>query len=744
MKRLLVALVLLIAACGAEEPDPAAKHADRVLVVSLPGVGWSDIERLDLPNLEDFADAAAVGHVATRLGRRSAAIDAAYLTLGAGTRAVAPSGGGGVAVEPDELLWGSPAAEVIERRVGREPLAPAFVDVSGAAERNERSSYGATVGALGEALAEAGVFRAVIANADTALAPQDPAAYGRDAVAALMDTSGLVDGGAVGGELLRRSGQAPWGLELDGEKVRDAFARAWQGQGQGQRVVLVEASDIRRASTYAEFTSPAQATAMRDSALRASDEMLGRLLQHAGPEATVLVLSPIAPPGANDLGLAAMRSGDGGQGLLLSATTRRTGYVQLADVAPTILSTLGHEVAEDAEGRPFTTQSDDRALGDRVETLVTAAEQSRFRDSKLPLVVTVIVAALAVLAGAAVALWRYPVLATARRRGLLRAGSFFALGVVPGTFLVHVFEGTSRSGLAYAAAVLFVAAGVGSLAAAIDDRSAGTGLVFAVGLVVATIVLDVLTGARLQLNAVFGYSVAVAGRFAGLGNLAFALLSSATLLLAILLVDRFGRAGRAAALVTLAAVVIVDGLPMFGADVGGVLSMVPAFGVSALLLLGRRVRAVDVAGLFGVAVVVLFGAAFVDAARPADSRTHLARLAEHLTDGRWDRLFDSLVRRWAASFGGGELGAWVLLGLIGFVTAAYVASLAVRARQQGTWQRLAAMSTTFRAASLGLTVLALLGLVANDSSFAVPATMLIVIVPVAVERGLRRLELGSA
>ncbi|MFP5328143.1 MAG: hypothetical protein ACLGHT_11760 [Acidimicrobiia bacterium] len=742
MKRIAAAVLILVAACGAAEPDSAAKHDEAVLVVSFPGVGWSDVERLALPNLERFAEEAAVGHVATRLGRRSAAIDAAYLTVGAGTRAVAPAGGGGVAVEPGELLWGSPAAEVIERRVGRRPSAPAFVDVAGATERNEHSPYGATVGALGEALAEEGVIRAVIANADTALGPQDPAAYGRDAVAALMDSSGLIEAGAVDGGLLKRDREAPWGLELDRAKVLDAFARAWQARG--ERVVLVEASDLRRAASYGELTSPERASAMRDSALRASDEMLGGLLREVGPDTTVLVLSPVAPPGGNDLGLAAMQSGDSRRGLLRSATTRRTGYVQLADVAPTILSTLGHEVDEDAEGRPFTIQPDDRALGERVETLVTAAEQSRFRDSKLPLVVTVIITALAALTGAAVALWRYPALATTRRRSFLRMASFFALGVVPATYLVHVLEGTSRSGLAYAGAVLVVAGGVAYLAALLEGRSAGTGLVLAVGLVVGTIGLDVLTGARLQLNAVFGYSVAVAGRFAGLGNLAFALLSSATLLLAVLLAERFGRAGRVAAVGTLVAVVVVDGLPMFGADVGGVLSMVPAFGITALLLLGRRVRALDVAGLLGVAIVVLFGAAFVDAARPADSRTHLARLAGHLTDGRWDRLFDSLVRRWAASFGGGELGAWVLLGLLGFVTATYVVSLAVRARQQGTWERLAAMTVTLRAASVGLAVLAILGLVANDSSFAVPATMLIVVVPVAIERGLRRLEMPSA
>ena len=44
-----------------------------------------------------------------------------------------------------------------------------------------------------------------------------------------------------------------------------------------------------------------------------------------------------------------------------------------------------------------------------------------------------------------------------------------------------------------------------------------------VGLSWLVLVVDVLTGGRLQINTVFGYSPLVAGRFAGLGNLAFAI-----------------------------------------------------------------------------------------------------------------------------------------------------------------------------------------------------------------------------
>ena len=742
MKRFLVVLVVAALAAGCGGVDEVAPTSEALLVVSMPGVGWADVERLDLPNLERFASDAAIAHLATRLGRRSARIDDAYLTIGAGTRALAPPRGGGVAVEPGESFGGAPAGALVERRVGREPEGPAYVNVAVAAERNAGSTYGATVGDLGEALAQEGVSRSVIANADTSLDAVSPESFGRDAVAALMDHDGLVDGGAVSAGLLEPEGQAPWGITLDADAVITAFESAWGGPG--QRVVLVETSDLRRAATYTSLVNSERAAVMRDDALRRSDALLGRLLAAAGPDATVLVVSPVAPPGGNDLALTALRSSATGGGFLRSPTTRRSGYVQLADIAPTMRTILGHEVAEDAEGRPFTFEPDGRSLESRVDVLVSAAEQSRFRDSNLPLVVTAIVVLLFALSVVAVALWRSPSLATPARRRLVRLGAFLALGVVPATFVAHVLDAATRSTVLYALVVLTGAVLVASVAARLDRDIHGVGIVFSVGLVVATIAIDVLIGAPLQVNAIFGYSVAVAGRFAGIGNLAFALLSSAALLLAVLLVHQFGDRGRPFAIATLIAVVAIDGLPMLGADVGGVLSMVPAFGIAALLLVGRRIRSVDVIGVAGAALAVLFTAAFIDSARPQGTRTHLARLAEHLTDGRWDRLFDSLVRRWAASFGGGELGAYVLLLLVAFVTSVYVAVIAVRSRERsGAWRRFITMSTSLRAATVGLALLAILGLVANDSSVAVPATMLIIIVPVAVERSVEQLESAS-
>ena len=78
-------------------------------------------------------------------------------------------------------------------------------------------------------------------------------------------------------------------------------------------------------------------------------------------------------------------------------------------------------------------------------------------------------------------------------------------------------------------------------------RRAVDPLLLALGAVLGLLVVDVVLGATLQLNTVFGYSPTVAGRFAGLGNLAFAQLAGSALLLAGVVAGRIARApGRAA------------------------------------------------------------------------------------------------------------------------------------------------------------------------------------------------------
>ncbi|HVM54398.1 MAG TPA: hypothetical protein VM262_14500 [Acidimicrobiales bacterium] len=720
MKRLTLALVVALGLAGCSSGSPVTDGAvDRLVIVSLPGVSWQDVESGALPNLRELSGEAAIGNLATRIGRREASLAAAYLTMGAATRAVAPPEAAGVALEPAELYHAEPAADVVARRLGHAHDGVAYLAVGAARDANARSAFGATVGTVGDALAAAGIHRAVVANGDIREGRLDDEAYGRSAVAFLMDASGMVDGGGVSRDLLTVDAEGAYGVALDPAVVVDAVDRALRHP---RAVVLVEASDLPRASTY-EDASADRRSALRSDALVAADELLGTVLGSIGPDVAVLVVSPVAPAGP-DLAVVALRTPGGDHGLLRSATTRRDGYVQLADVGPTVLSVVGAEVPEDVEGRPFRVVSG--SDGSLVGELAAAGALAEFRDEILPVAVTVFVLLLAVLTGLALVRRRLP---RAVGRALPVAGAG-VLGMVASTFL------SARLGIESAAvfAVLLAGGGIAVAVGAslVDRRWPGAMPFVSVGAVLVLIAGDVVVGAPLQLNTVFGYSVAVAGRFAGVGNLAFALFAASALLFAALVAERHGRRGVQVALVVLGAALLIDGLPVLGADVGGVLSMVPAFGLAALVLLGRRIGLIEVVGVGAAAVLSLVVVAFADLARPEADRTHLARLAEHLVDQRWEPFANNLTRRWSASFGSGATGAWVVLALVVAVVGAYLFQRWVVG--SGRFAVRGTLAVPERAAAIGLAVLATMGLVANDSSFAVPLTMLLVVVPVLLQR----------
>jgi hypothetical protein len=722
MKRLLIVALVIVALSACSGGEAVAEHpADRLLVVSVPGVSWSDVRSGSLPNLRAFAEDAAVGNLATRIGRREATAASAYLTMGAGTRAVAPREAAGVGLEPDELYHDEPAVDVVQRRLGLVPNGVAYLAIGAARDANDASVYGAEVGALGDELKAAGIDRAVIANADQREGRGDDAAYGRSAVAMLMSRDGLLPGGAVGRELLADDPDGPFGVRFDPDAVEAAFTTAWASD---RTVVLVEASDLLRTNDYGRTAAPDRRRALRQQALHEADDLLGDLLDRVGPHDAVLVLSPVAPSGAPDLGIVALREPGAGTGLLRSATTRRDGYVQLADVGPTIVSLLGEGEPDHGEGRAF--QIAEPRAGGLVSRLARAGEQAQFRDDIVPATVTTLIVLLVALT--IIGIFRDRL--SPRVARVLPVAAAGMLGTLPATFFSAVI---GIDGMVPYVGLLVAGGCVVALVARLAERRwPGTAAIVSVGSVVVLIAVDVLLGAPLQLNTVFGYSVAVAGRFAGVGNLAFALLGSGALVLAALVAERYGARGRRIAFGVLVAVLLVDGLPVLGADVGGVLSIVPAFGLAALVLLGRRIGVREIVGTLVAAFGVLLAVAFIDLARPDADQTHLARLAQHVLDRRWDPFFSSLTRRWSASFGSGQTGAWVVFLLVTGVLAIYLA-LRIAGRSPRLRTR-PSLDPPERAAAVGLAVLAGLGLVANDSSFAVPFTMLLVVAPAVLQR----------
>ncbi|MCW2713275.1 MAG: hypothetical protein JWN88_322, partial [Frankiales bacterium] len=458
----------------------------------------------------------------------------------------------------------------------------------------------------------------------------------------------------------------------------------------------------------------------RRAELRSADAAVERALAGVPAGADVLVVGLAESDGAHAPGLhPAMASGPSfPRGGLVSASTRRDSYVQLVDVAPTVLSLVGRTVPEAMSGQPWRVSGQALSLAELVDLDRRAAAQ---REATVPFFVVAYAGTLALL-----------VLALAlRRRQAAELVALTGTALLGASYLANLAPWW-RAPLPLAAllgVVVPLSVVVAAVAMRLGRSTVGQPLparpaALVCGFVAAVLLGDLVTGATLQLDSVAGYSSLVAGRFAGIGNVAFGVLA-ASLLLAVATLLR-----RLPVLVAVGVVaVVVDGAPRWGSDVGGVLALVPALTLLVLLRTGRRVTPLRLlaAALAGAAVVTAF--ALLDLARPAQDRTHLGRFAQDVADGTAGQL---LQRKAEAVFG--LLFANPVTALMPLMVAAAV-YLVVRPPEP---LRLAfEASPSWRHGLTAVGLASLIGFAVNDSGAAVPALATAVALPATLAVVLR-------
>ena len=740
-------------------------RADRVLVFSVPTLSWADLDNVEAPNLERLLGSSVVADLSVRSVSRLTTATDAYATLNAGTRAkgtpfatlafvagLSRSGDSGpdgdplevppgafatdeagtdlgtitapagdpvdpatIPPEAGETYDGTPAAEEFARRTGVMPKVGQVFNFGlvSMLDLNDSLLFGAEVGALGNALSDAGVDRAIIANGDHGEGSDD-VDFRREASVGLMDGRGLVEQGRVGRTLLEDDPEAPFGTRYDNAEVAGAFQEFWDPSS----VVLVEASDMVRLEDAKVLSTDAQQVRLRRQAIERSDELLGRLLERVDLDAdAVLVVAPYATESGNSLTVVGVHAPDVEPGLLSSGTTRRAGFVQTVDIAPTIASLVGVEAPSSMEGTLMERKGGGGDAADRRELLVSSNEAAKFRDSTVGLASTLFVIAQLVL-------WALAIFTMSRANRRLRSGVEIAtLGVLaylPVTYLAGAFPFHEWGSAAYWAFVLSLSVASAGLIHLVTRRGLVDPLLATLGGIVVFLSVDIVIGGPLQFNTVFGYTPTVAGRFAGMGNPAFSMFAAAAIMLSALVAYRVGgRRGVWFGVALLAWTVILDGSPLWGQDVGGALALIPSVCVTAWMLLGLRVR-IRTALVWGaVTVLGVIGLGLLDLSRPAAERTHLGRLLADVRDNGFEAFQTVVLRKLDANLSVLASSIWTLMLPVVFV---FIAFLFWRA----PWRlrTIAERIPQERAAVAGLITAMLLGFALNDSGIAVPGMML--------------------
>ncbi len=728
-------LAVALLRSGGFEPSSVAAGttAKKVVLFGFPRLSLDDLGSGDTPTLDRLIGEGAVAATSVRtLSGRPSTVES-YASLGAGGRvrsadAAADAYGSGDAVG---LLT---AAEVAELRTGR-PSDGAVV-VTGLAEtiaRNEGRYLPTLPAALGETLRVAGKSTAVVGSSDTGLVDRDPdASLQRPTAIAVADLGGSVTHGTVTG-LLRPDVTKPFGVTVDERVFLDAVVRAVGNSD----VTVVDPGEMDRAFAFKGFTTEDRFEELRVDALRRTDALVEKVVGGLPPDVLFIVAGMRPPTGTWELTPTVLWGAGVVPGYAHSPSTKRLGLITLTDLSPTILSALGIDSADqptsaDMIGHPLRFHGTNGPPS--IDRLRDMNDLAGYRERiYLPLtkgyvIFQVIVYLLTMLLFSS--------------RGsvgpMRRVLSWVVLGVAAWPLTTFVFRMIPNAWvLGPFGALVMLALDLAIVALARRARrhplSPLSWILFAT---VAINVIDLCSGAALQQSSILGYSPHTAARFTGIGNAAFAALASTSILWAAIHVQYAPRRSEAliGAGLVCGVVLVVDGAPFLGSDVGGILTLVPVFGLLFYVMAGRALRVKPVL-LAGVATLAaLAAAAGLDYLRPADSRTHLGRLVAAMfgDDGGSSTFMTTVSRKIATNIRvfTGSFWTWI----VPIIAVVLLFFLVV---QRG-WERDIPRGTALRAGVVAALLCGLLGFAANDSGTVVTALVFVYLGPFVTLLALQR------
>jgi hypothetical protein len=677
-----VAVVLLSLAALVATPSgaasPGATRADYVVIAGAPGLRWDDISPQATPALWQLAQHGSIGALSVSSARRITCAADGWETLGAGNLAEWIQGPVGSQCPPMSVAITSPD------HIG------AFVaDQHSVVEESAQQSWGARPGALAESV------RCTVA-------------IGPGAAVAAARPIGRVD----------RYVEA---LPADPAKLLSECVLSIVDLGQVAGTGGARAAAVRRV-----------------------DATVARLIQARPPDSLLMVAGLADTEAPTRLHVAIVDGPGYDAGWLASPTTARSGYLQLFDLAPTALAELDKPVtaklfagspADRLDGRPA-------ALTAAVAALDDADRQARAQVSVAGwFFVALVVVELALLVAAAPILWRARRGAGAfavrpappRVRRLIEVALIAAGLAVPAALAADIVPWwrTGAPGLVFAAGWLVAVAALTSLVLASRLRRPVLGpTAAAAGLAATVVVLDVMGGARLQLNGVAGYSALSGGRYAGLGTIGLGVIVAVTALLGGSLAQQVRQKWRPVLVAAVgAAGVVVVGSAYLGSDAAGAIGLTAGVCLAVVMATGGWLTSSRLA--FAVLAVLAVTGAFgvLELSRPPQRRGSLGQFLTAVGDGS----SGALIRRaGAANVAAVATSPLTMMALAGGL---YV--FVVLLQPWGGLKRLFGIYPAVRATVTGLVVAGLLCGLLNGAGFTVAGAAAAVALPLLTVAALR-------
>lgn len=484
----------------------------------------------------------------------------------------------------------------------------------------------------------------------------------------------------------------------------------------------------------------------RQAQVARADALLARVLA-ARPESSLMVVAGVADTDTTSRLHVAMIEGPGWEGgWLTSAGTGRDGYVQLVDLAPTILTAIGRPLPVDRfSGRTVTTVDGrpaspaDSVTGDHDANVRAGAQLGIAGKFFIGLA----------FAQLALFLLIVPLMVRARRhagptgpasppRLLLRVVEVLLIAAgltMPAALLADAIPWwrAERPGIAFVLLTLALTA-MGTLLVRLAPRFPRRlwplGAVAVAALTI--IAFDLLTGAQLQLNGIAGYSAIEGSRYTGIGSMGLGVFVAGSMLTAGVIAQRLPRSWRPLIFVLLGGLTVtMVGSAYLGADPIGAIAITAGVCAAAAISTGGWLTLPRFAWAALAGLGVTAGFAILDARRPELERGTVGRFLSALGDGSAG---PSLQR--AASASAQALDSpLTVIALIGALMLAF--------SQFSAWgglNRVFGLYPALRGALAGTTVAALAAGLMQGTAFAVAGAASAMVVPLLVLTTMRVLD----
>ena len=617
MKRKLISLLLLMVVCLGIIPDysfAANNEEKKVIYISINKSNLDDFK--NIPILAEKLKESGYIALMNNRGDQGSTSERSYASIGAGKRANVQ----GDNISKFENL-NEDNIQIFEYVTGEKPkeINNNFINLS-INNNKDKGTYGATLGLLGQTLADNNKKVALLGNSD--IVKDNKLVKVRNLGLMVMDKAGRVESGNVD-DINTVDLTMPFGIRSDYEKLTSETKSYYKTSD----ALFIELGDMYRLDECKDDLNEDTYSNMKKSIYKNIDKYLRDVFDMVSENDTVYIVSEFT----KDIDYNNRRRlspiikfNNEEKGLLGSSTTRREGVVSNLDIGVDILNEFNLENSE-MIGRSFSLinkEDNITSLEDDYEKMVSInVSRSSVVNTFIGVISTSWITAMILL------LFKNKLDNKYKEKVFIILKEFIKLGLImpPALLLSPIFNFKTQSGLIIGILITTILLYLSGRLLFKNNDLKQMGY-YAV-LTICVIVIDAFMGTYLMKNCIMSYDAIVGARYYGVGNEYQGITIASTIFgLAVLL--NYKKIPKWLSIICALIILIATASPSMGANVGAAISECVAFLLFIMLIFDMKIdfKKIIVLGICAAAVVLAFATLDI----VLGTKSHLGAFAQQI------------------------------------------------------------------------------------------------------------------